>query len=67
MKFYLFWPKNDDEKWSRKNSFEILPCAKKATFVVEFVILCKNPIMYTVNVLSAKTTDECLRTKSQDN
>ena len=24
-------------------------------------------IFYTVNVLSAKSTDECLRTKSQDN
>ena len=24
-------------------------------------------IVYTVNVLSAKSTDECLRTKSQDN
>ena len=21
IKFYYFWPKNDDEKWSRKNSF----------------------------------------------
>ena len=27
MKFYHFWPKNVDEKWSRKNSFEIPPCA----------------------------------------
>ena len=23
-----FWPKNDDEKWPRKNIFEIPPCAK---------------------------------------
>ena len=23
MKFYHFWPKNDGEKWSRKNYFEI--------------------------------------------
>ena len=23
-----FWPKNDGEKWSRKNIFEIPPCAK---------------------------------------
>ena len=22
-----FWPKNDGEKWSRKNIFEIPPCA----------------------------------------
>jgi hypothetical protein len=27
MTFYHFWPKNDDEKWSRKNIFEIPPCA----------------------------------------
>ena len=26
-KFYHFWPKNDDEKWSRKTIFEIPPCA----------------------------------------
>ena len=25
-KKYHFWPKNDDEKWSRKNYFEIPPC-----------------------------------------
>ena len=28
VKFYHFWPKNDGEKWSRKNIFEIPPCAK---------------------------------------
>jgi hypothetical protein len=27
VKFYHFWPKNDDENWSRKNIFEIPPCA----------------------------------------
>ena len=26
MKFHHFWPKNDGEKWSRKNIFEIPPC-----------------------------------------
>ena len=26
VKFYHFWPKNDDEKWSRKNIFEIPSC-----------------------------------------
>jgi hypothetical protein len=26
VKFYHFWPKNDGEKWSRKNIFEISPC-----------------------------------------
>ena len=25
---YHFWPKNDDEKWHRKNYFEIPPCPK---------------------------------------
>ena len=25
--FQHFWPKNDGEKWSRKNIFEIPPCA----------------------------------------
>ena len=28
VKFYHFWPKKDGEKWSRKNIFEIPPCAK---------------------------------------
>ena len=27
VKFYHFWPKHDDEKWSGKNIFEIFPCA----------------------------------------
>ena len=25
---YNFWPKNDGEKWSRKNIFEIPPCRR---------------------------------------
>ena len=29
--------------------------------------LMKGDVNHTVNVLSAKSTDECLRTKSQDN
>ena len=28
MQFYPHWPNNDDEKWSRKNVFEIPPLAK---------------------------------------
>ena len=28
VKFYSFWPKNDEEKWSRKNISKIAPCAK---------------------------------------
>ena len=28
VKFYHLWPKNDCEKWRRKNIFEILPCGK---------------------------------------
>ena len=27
-----FWPKNDDEKWSRKNYFDITPCASHFLF-----------------------------------
>ena len=34
-----FWPKNDGEKWSRENYFEIPPCRKMVIFVTEFVIL----------------------------
>ena len=41
VKFQHFWPKNDDEKWSRKNVFEIPPCAHHVIFVTEFVILIK--------------------------
>ena len=26
--FQHFWPKNDGEKWSRKNIFEMPPCAR---------------------------------------
>jgi hypothetical protein len=28
--------KNDDEKWSRKNIFEIPPCAYHVIFITEF-------------------------------
>ena len=30
-------------------------------------VICERPLSYTVNVLSAESTDERLRTKSQDN
>ena len=36
---YHIWPKNDGEKWSRKNYFEIPPCGKIVIFITEFVIL----------------------------
>ena len=36
VKFYHFGPKNDGEKWSRKNIFEIPPCAKPFS----------NPLIY---------------------
>ena len=26
VKFYNFWPKNDVEKWSRRNVYEIATC-----------------------------------------
>ena len=38
-----FWPKNDDEMWSRKNIFEIPPCAHIVIFITEFVLLIKTP------------------------
>ena len=41
VKFYHFWPKNNDEKWSRKNIFEIPPCAHHVIFITEFVLLIK--------------------------
>ena len=40
--FEHFWPKNDDEKWSRKNIFEIPPCAHHVIFITEFVLLIKS-------------------------
>ena len=40
---YNFWSKNDGEKWSRKNHFEIPPCGKTVIFVTEFEIWCKTP------------------------
>jgi hypothetical protein len=36
---YNFLSKNDGEKWSRKNYFEIPPCGKMVIFVTKFVIL----------------------------
>ena len=36
---YNFWPKNDGEKWSGKNYFEIPPCREMAVFITDFVIL----------------------------
>ena len=41
VKVEYFWPKNDDEKWSRKNIFEIPPCAHHVIFITEFVLLIK--------------------------
>ena len=36
--------------------FEIPPCAKKVFFVSEFVILCKSPPLYQVNLILPKRT-----------
>jgi hypothetical protein len=45
VKFYHSWPKNDDEKWSRKNTLEILPCAlrnlKNIFYFIEMRIFAK--------------------------
>ena len=43
-----FWSKNDGEKGSRNNYFEISPCGKMVIFVTEFVILHKNLPFYEV-------------------
>ena len=49
-----FWPKNDGEKWSRKNIFEIPPYAHHVIFITEFVILIKIPPFYEVNSFNRK-------------
>ena len=36
-----FLTKNDDEKVSRKNIFEIPPCAHHVIFITEIVLLIK--------------------------
>ena len=54
MKFYHFWPNNDGEKWSRKNIFEIPPCAQHVIFITEFVHLIKIPPFYEVNSFNRK-------------
>ena len=36
---FNFLPKNDGEKWPRKNYFEIPQCGKIVIFIIEFVIL----------------------------
>ena len=41
-----FWPKNDGEKWSRKNIFEIPSCPHHVIFITEFVVLTKTPPFY---------------------
>ena len=49
VKYWHFWPKNDGEKWSRKNTFEIPTCAHHAIFINELVLLIKTPLFYEVN------------------
>ena len=36
-----FWPKDDDENWSRKKYFEIPSCAKLSFLVHKNVYSCK--------------------------
>ena len=54
VKFYHFWPKNDGEKWSGKNIFEIPPCAQYVIFITEFVLLTKTTPFYQVNSFNRK-------------
>ena len=49
-----FLPKNDGEKWSRKNNFEIPPCAHNVIFITEFILLIKIPSFYKVNSFNRK-------------
>ena len=37
IQFFLL--RNDVEKWSKKNYFEIPPCGKVVIFITEFVVL----------------------------
>ena len=54
VKCYRFWAKNDGEKGSRKNIFEIPPCAHHVIFITEFVLLTKTPPFYEVNSFNRK-------------
>ena len=54
VKFQHLWPKNDGEKWSRKNIFEIPPCDHLVIFITEFVLLTKTPPFYEVNSFNRK-------------
>ena len=51
---YNFCPKNDGEKWHRKNIFEIPACAHRVIFITEFVLLTINPPFYEVNSFNRK-------------
>ena len=42
------------KKWSRKNIFEIPPCAHHVIFITEFVLLIKTPLFYDVNSFNRK-------------
>ena len=54
MEHGCFWPKNDGEKWSRKNIFEIPPCSHHVILITEFVLLIKTPPFYEVNLFNRK-------------
>ena len=49
----IYWPKNDAEKWSRKNIFEIPPCAHHVILITELVLLTTPPF-YEVNSFDRK-------------
>ena len=54
MEHGCFWPKNDGEKWSRKNIFEIPPCSHHIIFIAEFLLLIKTQPSYDVKSLNKK-------------
>jgi hypothetical protein len=42
------------KKWSRKNIFQIRPCAYRVIFITEFVLLIKITPFYEVNTFNRK-------------
>ena len=44
MKLTFFWPKNNGAKWSRKNYFEIPPCAKLFFYYIKMPKIANSVI-----------------------
>ncbi len=48
MKVNHFWPKNDGEKWSRKNIFEI-PLCRSPFLLIHFTLQKKGSLQQMTN------------------